>query len=66
MTDKVQPGPFKDAVEAEADGVVRAILITYKQRDGILVKETTTRNYYGIKDYHDSWSSEPLCKLAKD
>ena len=66
MVDKVQPGPFKEAVEADAEGVIRAILTTYKKKDGILVKEVVTRNYYGDKDYNDSYSHEPLCQIAKE
>jgi len=25
-----------------------------------------TRNYYGDKDYNDSYSHEPLCQIAKE
>lgn len=56
MTD----GPFKNAFEGDTEGVIRREIVTYRQKNGMLVKETATRDYYGDKDYNDSISTQPL------
>ena len=56
MTD----GPFKDAFDADTDGVVRREIITYRIKNGIMVKEEACRDYYKSGDYHDSQNSKPL------
>lgn len=56
MTD----GPFKNAFEGDTEGVIRREIVTYRQKNGMLVKETATRNYYGDNDYNDSISTQPL------
>ena len=54
-------GPFKSAFERDTIGVVKQELITYVKKDGMLVKETTTRQFSKDgKDWHDSTTSCPL------
>jgi len=40
--------------------VIEHTLTTYRNKSGILVKETTTRRYFEDGDYLDSSSSNPL------
>jgi hypothetical protein len=56
MTD----GPFKSAFEADTTGVIRREIITYRMKNGIMVKEEACRDYYKSGDYHDSQNSKPL------
>lgn len=56
MTD----GPFRSAFDGDTVGVVRREIITYRMRDGIMVKEEAFRDYYKSGDYHDSQSTAPL------
>ncbi len=53
-------GPFKSAFESDTDGVILKELVTYRVRDGMLCKETTTRRYSGDGDYYDNSSTQPL------
>ena len=54
-------GPMKSALDAlDSQGVIEATLTTYRNKSGLLVKETTTRRYYEDGDYLDSSSSQPL------
>ena len=53
-------GPFKNAFDADTDGVVRREITTYRIKNGIMIKETAYRDYYQSGDYHDSQSSTPL------
>ena len=41
MTD----GPFKNAFNADTEGVVRREIITYRMKDGRMVKEEASRDY---------------------
>jgi|TARA_R110000803_G_scaffold68220_1_gene129988 hypothetical protein len=64
MTD----GPLKHATESglnigNLEGVVKQEFITYRVRDGMLVKETVKRRYFG-DDYHDASTTEPLMKVV--
>ena len=58
MTD----GPFKNAFDGDTDGVVRREIVTYRYKNGIMIKESATRDYYDSGDYHDSQSTQPLVK----
>jgi hypothetical protein len=58
--DEPGSGPFKSAFEADTKGVVRREIVTYRVRDGMLIKEEASRDYYRSGDYHDSMSSLPL------
>tara|TARA_B100000900_G_C20369891_1_gene629940 strand:+ start:323 stop:502 length:180 start_codon:yes stop_codon:yes gene_type:complete len=56
MTD----GPFKAAFNDDTEGVVRREIITYRLKDGQMVKEEASRDYYKSGDYHDTSNSKPL------
>ena len=54
-------GPFKSAFESDTTGVVKQELITYRKRNGMLVKEVVTRQFSADgSDWHDTTSSQPL------
>jgi len=53
-------GPFKAAFDADTSGVIRREIITYRMRNGIMVKEEASRDYYKSGDYHDSNNTKPL------
>lgn len=58
-------GPFKSAFESDTTGVVKQELITYRKRNGMLVKEVTTRQFSAdSKDWHDSTTSQPLVEVT--
>ena len=62
MTD----GPLKRAFDLlDSDGVLSRELITYRKRNGMLVKEVVTRTYTG-KDYIDGTLINPICKVEGD
>lgn len=56
MTD----GPFKAAFDADIDGVIRREIVTYRIKNGIMIKEEASRDYYKSGDYHDTNNSKPL------
>ena len=59
MTD----GPLKQAFDLlDSDGVLSRELITYRIRNGMLVKEVVTRTY-NDRDYIDATTSTPICKI---
>ena len=53
-------GPFKSAFDADTGGVILREIVTYRMRDGIMIKETASRDYYKSGDYHDSQSTTPM------
>ena len=53
-------GPFQSAFESDAVGVIRREIVTYRMRDGIMIKEIASRDYYKSGDYHDSQSTTPM------
>jgi hypothetical protein len=53
-------GPFKNAFDADTTGVVRREIVTYRVKNGMMVKETAVRDYYASDDYHDSQNTMPL------
>jgi len=57
-------GPFKSAFEASTEGVIRQELITYRMRDGIMIKEVNVRKYTP-NDYIDSKDVIPLGEIDK-
>lgn len=59
----IAEGPFVDALRADDDNVVRRELITYKHKNGIVVKETATRTYTAKGDYNDSVASIPITNV---
>ena len=59
-------GPFVSAFESDATGVIKQELITYRVKDGMLRKETTTRNFNTDQtDWHDSHTVDPLMTMEK-
>jgi hypothetical protein len=59
MTD----GPFKAAFDADIDGVIRREIVTYRIKNGIMIKEEASRDYYKSGDYHDTNNSKPLVEV---
>ncbi len=56
MTD----GPLKRAFDLlDTDGVISRDLVTYRMRNGIIIKETVQRRYTN-NNYTDSTKSQPL------
>ena len=55
-------GPFKNAFDADTSGVVRREIVTYRMRNGMMIKETAVRDYYKDGDYHDSQNAMPLAE----
>lgn len=53
-------GPFKNAFESDVEGVIRREINTYRMRQGVMVKESATRDYYKSGDYHDSQTIMPI------
>tara|TARA_R100000951_G_C2616067_1_gene172815 strand:- start:262 stop:441 length:180 start_codon:yes stop_codon:yes gene_type:complete len=53
-------GPFKTAFESDTAGVVRREIISYRMRDGMMIKEEASRDYYKSGDYHDNQNTKPL------
>jgi len=58
MTD----GPFKNAFDADTVGVVRREIVTYRFKNGVMVRETVVRDYYKSGDYHDTVNTMPLAE----
>jgi len=58
-------GPFKSNFESDTTGVIKQELITYKIKNGMLVKEVTTRQFSKDgTDWHDAQSSQPLVEVS--
>ncbi len=61
MTNKhTDKGPFLTEFEKDLEGVVLREMITYRYRNGMMVKETVTRRFKKGGDYHDTSSTSPL------
>ena len=65
MNSKLE-GPLVSAFEADVEGVVKQEFITYRKRDGMFVKETTTRRFMENGDWHDTSTSEPLVEVKDE
>ena len=57
-------GPFYAAFQGDITGVIKQELITYRIRDGMLFKETVSREY-SKDDYQDTTSSFPLAETKE-
>lgn len=64
MTQHNRQGPFYEAFQGDTEGVIKQELITYRIRDGVLVKETVSRDY-SKGDYQDSTSVTPLAEIKE-
>ena len=57
-------GPLVSAFESDPTGVIKQELVTYRIKDGMLRKETTTRKFNSDQtDWHDSQSVEPMMEI---
>jgi len=57
-------GPFVSAFETDPTGVVKQELVTYRVKDGMLRKETTTRKFnLDQTDWHDSSTVDPMMEV---
>ena len=57
-------GPLVSAFEADTTGVVKQEFITYRVKDGMLRKETTTRSFQGNgQDWIDTSTVVPLAEV---
>ena len=57
-------GPLVSAFESDPTGVIKQKLITYRVVNGMLRKETTTRQFHDDgSDWHDSSTVEPLVEV---
>ena len=60
-------GPFVSAFETDPEGVVKQELITYRIKDGMLRKETTSRKFnLDQTDWHDSMTVDPMFKISEE
>ena len=64
MTQENKPGPFYTAFQGDNTGVIKQELVTYRIRDGMLVKEIVSRDY-SKTDYQDSISVIPLAEVKE-
>ena len=62
----MKEGPMKEHIDRDTDGVVKAVFITYRKKNGMFVKETTSRRFSKNGDWHDTSSVEPLTELNND
>ena len=57
-------GPFVSAFETDPTGVIKQELVTYRVKDGMLRKETTSRKFnLDQTDWHDSQSVDPIMEV---
>jgi len=59
----IDEGPMKTHIERSKEGVIKAEYTTYTVKDGVLVKDTTIRQYKKNGDYNDSYINEPLVQV---
>ena len=55
-------GPFKAAFDADITDVIRREIVTYRVKNGTMVKEMAFRDYYESGDYHDSQTNVILAE----
>ena len=57
-------GPFVSAFETDPTGVINQELVTYRVKNGMLRKETTSRKFNADQtDWHDSQSVDPIMEI---
>ena len=61
----MKEGPLKQHIDKDTDGVVKAVFITYRKKNGMFVKEISTRQFMSNGDYNDSYIYEPLISLEE-
>ena len=64
----IEEGPMKEHIERSKEGVIVAKYITYTLKNGMLVKDVTTRKYMkSSKGYYiDSKTSEPIVEVGNE
>tara|TARA_Y100000389_G_scaffold201976_1_gene246044 strand:+ start:3400 stop:3636 length:237 start_codon:yes stop_codon:yes gene_type:complete len=55
-------GPFKFLFDADIVNVVRREIVTYRVKNGTMIKEEAYRDYYENGDYHDSQNTIVLAE----
>ena len=64
MTNKhSDEGPFLTEFGKDLEGVVLREMVTYRYKDGMMVKETVSRRFKKDGNYHDTTSSTPMPEL---
>ena len=61
----MKEGPLKQHIDKDTDGVVKAVFITYRKKNGMFEKEISTRQFTSNGDYNDSYIDEPLISLEE-
>ena len=65
----MKDGPFKNAVEAEKEGIIKEEYSVYRKRNGRLIKEVHIRDHKkmvdDIYDYHDTSTVMPLVEIKE-
>mgnify|MGYP001232838139 FL=1 len=57
-------GPLVSAFESDPTGVIKQELVTYRIKDGMLRKETTTRRFNSDQtDWLDSNTVDPIMEV---
>ena len=57
-------GPLVSAFNTDPEGVIKQELITYRIKDGMLRKETTSRRFNKDQtDWHDSSTVDPMMEV---
>ena len=60
----IKDGPLKSAIEASKEGIIRQEYTVYRERNGMLVKETIVRKHKGDEfNYHDTSFIETLAEV---
>ena len=60
-------GPLVSAFESDPTGVIKQELVTYRIKDGMLRKETTTRRFNSDQtDWLDSNTVDPIIEIKND
>tara|TARA_E500000318_G_C3566580_1_gene215904 strand:+ start:2226 stop:2426 length:201 start_codon:yes stop_codon:yes gene_type:complete len=60
-------GPLVSAFESDPTGVIKQELVTYRIKDGMLRKETTTRKFNSDQtDWLDSNTVDPIIEIKND
>ena len=54
---------MKSHIERSKEGVIKEEYTTYSIKDGLLVKDTSIRQYHKNGDYNDSYINEPLVEV---
>ena len=61
----MEEGPMKSHIERSKEGVIKEEYTTYTIKNGMLVKDTTIRQYKKNGDYTDSYINEPLVQVKE-